>query len=60
MVNDFHEASHFALIFDAAHAMDDEIGTGMSKKSKDRLRDPALQVTMWDHATYPSTFLTYL
>ena len=30
----------------------------MSKKSKDRLRDPALQVTARDHATYPSTFFT--
>ena len=34
--------------------------TDMSKKSKDRLRDPALKVTMRDHATYPLTFLTYL
>ena len=32
--------------------------TDMSKKSNDRLHDPALQVTTWDHATYPSTFLT--
>ena len=34
--------------------------TDISKQSKDRLRDPVLQVTMRDHATYPSTFLTYL
>ena len=26
------------------------------KKSKDWLRDPSLQVTMQDQATYPSTF----
>ena len=32
----------------------------MSKKSKDRLRDPALKLNMRDHATYPLTFLTYL
>ena len=32
----------------------------MSKKSKDRLCDSALYLTMRDHATYPSTFLTYL
>ena len=32
----------------------------MTKKSTDRLRDPALYLTMRDHATYPSTFLTYL
>ena len=25
-----------------------------------KVRDPALQLTMRDHATYPSTFLTYL
>ena len=31
----------------------------VKKKSKDRLRNPAFKV-MWDHATYPSTFLTYL
>ena len=31
-----------------------------SKKSKFRLRDPALQVTMRDHTTYPLTFLTCL
>ena len=30
--------------------------TAMSKKSKDRLRDPSMR----DHATYPSTFLTHL
>ena len=30
------------------------------KKSKDRLRDPALEVTMQVHATYSLTFLTYL
>ena len=30
------------------------------KKSKDWLRGPTFQVTMRDHATYPSTFLTYL
>ena len=30
------------------------------KKSKYRLRDPALSVIVQDHATYPSTFLTYL
>ena len=29
----------------------------MSKKSKDRLRDPTLQVTTRDHATYPSNFV---
>ena len=34
--------------------------TDMSKKSKDRLRDPALYVTMRNHATYPSNFFTYL
>ena len=33
--------------------------TDISKKSKDKLRDPVLQVTMRDHATYPSSFLTY-
>ena len=31
-----------------------------AKKSKHRLHDPVLQVTIQDHATYPSTFLTYL
>ena len=37
------------------------INTDMSQKSsKDRLRDPAFYVTARDHATYPSTFLTYL
>ena len=36
------------------------IHTDMSRKSKDRLRDPMLKVTMRDHATYPSTFLTYM
>ena len=30
--------------------------TDMSKKSKDRLRDPVLLVTMRDRATYPLTF----
>ena len=34
--------------------------TDMSKKWKDRLQDPALKVTMRDHATYPWTFSTYL
>ena len=29
--------------------------TDMPKKSKDRLRDPALYLTMQDHAIYPST-----
>ena len=30
----------------------------MSKMAKDRLRDdPAFELTLWDHATYPSTFL---
>ena len=37
-----------------------EIATDMSKKLKDRLRDPTLQLIMWDNATYPSTLLTYL
>ena len=32
----------------------------MSKKSKDKLRDLALKLAMWDHATYIATFLTYL
>ena len=32
----------------------------MSRKVKHRLRDPVLYVTMRDHATYNSTFLTYL
>ena len=32
--------------------------TYMSKKSKNGLRDSALELTMRDHATYPSTFLT--
>ena len=36
------------------------VNTDMSKKLKDRLRDPALYVALRDHATYPSTFLTYL
>ena len=36
------------------------VHTDMPKKSKDRLRDPMLQVTTRDPATYPSTFLTYL
>ena len=30
------------------------------KKLKYRLRDPALSVIQQDHATYPSTLLTYL
>ena len=30
--------------------------TDMSKNSKDRLRNPAYQLTTWDHTTYPSTF----
>ena len=34
--------------------------TDMSKKLKDKLRDPVLQLRPWDHATYPSNFLTYL
>ena len=34
--------------------------TDMSKKLKNRLRDLVLPVTMWDHATYLLTFLTYL
>ena len=34
--------------------------TDMSKTLKDRLRDPTLLLTKWDHATYPSIFLTYL
>ena len=34
-------------------------GTDMSKKSKVRLRDPALEVTMRNHKTYPSAFLTH-
>ena len=37
-----------------------KVHTDMSKTSKDRLRDHALQVTMRDHATYPSSILTYL
>ena len=32
----------------------------MSKMPKDRLRDPALQVTTRAHATYFSIFMTYL
>ena len=32
----------------------------MSKKLKDKLHDPVLQLKPWDHATYPSNFLTYL
>ena len=35
------------------------IFTDMSKKSTDRLRDPALKLTMRDHATYFLTICRY-
>ena len=36
------------------------VPTDMSKKLKDRLHDPAFSLKMWDHATYPLTFLANL
>ena len=41
-------------------AISQEMCTDMSKKLKDRLRDPAFYVTTWYHATYPLTFLTHV
>ena len=45
--------SKFVFYFGASNVTST---TDMSKKSKDMLRDPALLVTTWDHATYPVTF----